>query len=190
MFGLTLLEINLGVTQMRKMCVLVYWLMVIPAAFGQDGGGGNSDLPSKIQTGQNIRVRLTDGRQIKGSVFEVTDSELTIGAKGNKELIPVSRIQEVSRRHRDPLWNGLLVGAAVGMLLGAASKAANDCDPNECGEKYAVPGGLAFGAAVGIALDALWQQKQVLYRAPRARTRLDIHVLAGRVTGAKVAWRF
>jgi hypothetical protein len=175
---------------MRKICVLVYWLTVVPAAFAQDVGDGNSDLRSNIQTGQNIRVRLTDGRQIKGSVFDVTDGELTIVTKRDKELIPVPRIQEVSRRYRDPLWNGLIAGAAVGALLGAASKAANDCDPNECGEKYAVPGGLAVGAAVGIALDVLWNQKQVLYRAPRAKTHLDIRVLAGRVTGAKVAWRF
>jgi len=42
----------------------------------------------------------------------------------------------------------------------------------------------------GAGLDALWRHKPVLYRASETGRRLSVQVVAGKVTAAKVSWRF
>lgn len=54
-------------------------------------------------------------------------------------------------RRNDPLWNGLLIGAAAGALLGLIPDHYDDCE--ECHDSlYA---SVAVGAGVGLLIDAL-----------------------------------
>jgi hypothetical protein len=106
-----------------------------------------------------------------------------------REVIPAARIREVRGSRSDSIWNGLIIGAGAGALVGLASNVLNDCDAHECGEAYAIPIGMGIGAAVGAGLDALWRHEPVLYRASETGRRLNIQVVAGKVTAAKVSWR-
>ncbi len=54
-------------------------------------------------------------------------------------------------RRDDPLWNGLLIGAAAGALLGLIPDHYDDCE--ECHD--ALYASVAVGAGVGLLVDAL-----------------------------------
>lgn len=174
---------------LTRILVAVCSLLMTTNAFAQQPAD-STDLRQNIKIGQKVTARLTDRTEFKGTVLELSEAQLVLATKSGTERIAAARIGEVSWRHKDKLWNGLIVGAVAGGLMGLASNAANDCDYNECGESAVVPGGIAIGAALGIGLDLLWHQKQVLYRAPQSKTSLHIKVMAGQVKGAKVSWRF
>jgi hypothetical protein len=169
---------------------LIAFLLIVPQAFSQAPASGQPDLRQNVEIGQKVAVRLADGREFKGSVLGITEGELAIATKGRTETIPTARIEEVTRRRNDSLWNGVIIGGAVGAVLGWASLAANDCDFNECGEAGAVPGGIALGAGVGAGIDLLRRQKQVLYRRSPTKTTLSFDLTLGQVKGATVSWRF
>jgi hypothetical protein len=175
---------------MRKLWTVVCCLLVIPCAFAQEARHSSPDLRDNIKSGQKITVRLSDGRQFQGAVSDVTEAELAITTKSMREVIPAARIRDVRGSRSDSIWNGLIIGAGAGALVGLASNVLNDCDAHECGEAYAIPIGMGIGAAVGAGLDALWRHKPVLYRASETGRRLNIQVVAGKVTAAKVSWRF
>jgi hypothetical protein len=155
----------------------------------KDGKPVTADLRN-VQTGETVTIRLTDGVRIEGTLFEATNEQLTVTTKRGRQLIRAANISEITHRQKDPIWNGLIIGAAAGALMGAVLNGLNDCDPNECGEAYVVAGGLALGAAVGAGIDALWRKNQVLYRAPQSKTHVRVQILAGNVTGARISWRF
>jgi len=149
------------------------------------------DLQQKLKTGERITVRLKDGRLLKGPVLAVTDTELSISTKNGSEKIAAPLIREVTSRQPDKVWNGLIIGALTGALMGALANFANDCDRNECGEVFVVPGGAAIGALVGSGIDLLWRPKQVLYRAGTGTpSGFHVQLLAGKASGAGVTWRF
>jgi len=175
---------------MKKLLVTVCSLFIATSAFSQQLPDSSGSLGQNMKIGQKVTVRLTDGKVREGSVTELNQTELVIASKSGTERIMAPRIQEVSRRHRDSLWNGLIIGAAAGALMGWAAIAANDCDYDECGEAGVVPGGIVIGAALGTGLDLLLRERQVLYRAPQSQTSLRIQILMGQVTGTRVSWRF
>jgi hypothetical protein len=125
--------------------VAVCSLLITTNAFAQRLADSRTDLLQNIKIGQNVTVRLTDGRELKGAVLELTEAQLAIATKSGTEKITAPSIREVSWRHRDRLWNGLMIGAAAGALLGWGSIWANDCDFDECGEAAVVPGGIVVG---------------------------------------------
>src|SRR5687767_15827024 len=98
---------------MMKSLTLVCVLVLEANAFGQQAAV-SSDLRANMKVGQNVTVRLTDGSELKGSVMELTDAQLGIATGRGTERIAAPRIQEVSWRRRDSLWNGLILGAAGG----------------------------------------------------------------------------
>ena len=173
-----------------KIFVAVFSLLVATNAFAQASVEGSTDLRRNIKIGQKVTVRLTDRSELKGAVLELTEAQLVIVTKRGPEKITAARIGEVSWRRKDGIWNGLIGGAVAGALLGWLAIASNDCDYNECGESGVIPGGIVLGAALGTGIDLLRREKQILYRAPQSQTSLRIRVLAGRVKGASVSWRF
>jgi hypothetical protein len=59
-------------------------------------------------------------------------------------------------RRSDPLWNGLLLGAATGAGVGAVADYYDDCE--ECHD--ALYGSILYGAGIGVLIDALWREKR------------------------------
>jgi hypothetical protein len=165
-------------------------LMMAANAFAQQPSDTRADLGQNIKVGQNVTVQLTDGSELKGSVFELTQTQLALATKKGMERISAPRVREVSWRRPDGIWNGLLIGAAAGGLAGWAVNFANDCESNECGENANVPGGIVIGAAVGTVIDLLRHKREVLYRAPQNQTSLRFEIRVGQVRGAEVSWRF
>ena len=83
--------------------------------------------------------------------------------------------QPVVPARRDPLWNGLLIGAAIGGALGLIPDYYDDCE--ECHDSlYA---SIAVGAGVGLLVDALRGQRRN-GSSPSADDRVQIAAVSSR----------
>jgi hypothetical protein len=76
-------------------------------------------------------------------------------------VLPLSQPTEPSTkptggRRSDPIWDGLLLGAATGAGIGAVGDYYDDCE--ECHD--VLYGSILYGAGIGVLIDALWREKR------------------------------
>jgi hypothetical protein len=148
------------------------------------------ELPLVLKKGRTVVVTEASGRQIKGTVADVSTSSLVI-------LIPEARtfadgtVTEI--RGPDTLRNGALTGLGVGAGAGLAMVAAMCADGPDCGPSVQVVGvGAGIGAAIGAGVDALLNNRgKVLYRSRQQTFSLTISPLAGKDRqGVRASVRF
>jgi hypothetical protein len=98
--------------------------------------GADQNLQPSLPTDQNVKQRLnTDFVPGRECAFEPGPPQS----------------QPAGRKGSDPVWNGLLIGAAIGGALGLIPDYYDDCE--ECHDSlYA---SIAVGAGVGLLVDAL-----------------------------------
>jgi hypothetical protein len=136
--------------------IVLVLLGTVPAAAGQPTV---ADVPDKPRPGEKITVTTTDGSQVTGRLLSLSPASLGIMSDGGQRTVPASQVTRVVVK--DPIRNGLLIGAAAGAGAGlAGGLAVNAICVNETG---ACPGavallagiGAAAGAAIGAGLDGL-----------------------------------
>lgn len=112
-----------------------------------------TEMAPRVPEGTTVYVTTTDGKEVPGRLAAVSGSSMTVSLRDAStrdfDEADVTRI-----RVKDPLWNGMLIGAGVGGLF---TFALNDAG---CVEPYASPScikvsrgaGIAIGTAIGAAL--------------------------------------
>lgn len=114
-----------------------------------------SELATRVPPGATVYVTMADGSDVEGALVTASASLMTVSlGDGSMRDLASADVTEV--RARDPLWNGMLTGAAIG---GVGAFALAD---ESCLEPYALPdcrkvsrgAGAAMGAAIGAALGA------------------------------------
>jgi len=144
------------------------------------------ELRQVLKKGQAVAVTDASGQRIKGKVADVSPSSLVI-------LIPEARtftegsITEI--RRTDSVWNGALIGAAIGTGLAMWDYF---IDPSEPGNAVVFTEAIGLGTAIGAGVDALVNRGgKVLYAAPRQTRRFVISPVVGKHRqGALVSVRF
>jgi hypothetical protein len=107
-------------------------------------------IPAAAQRpGDTIFVTDRHGVQIDGVLLRTAPDGLTLLVDGQQRLIPTDSVGRVEKR--DSLWNGMLIGAAPGALLGIMAAGAS-CSPH-CGRD--VPIGALINGAIGAGIGAL-----------------------------------
>ena len=109
-----------------------------------------------------VRV-VTSGGRVEGRLSLIDDRQMRIVSAG--KVVEVSRtdVVRLERKHRDPLWNGMLVGALTSLALRAAfgGEACSRTPEPRCTAQ-----GLAAGAAFGTLVDFQITGYRVIYSAP------------------------
>ena len=152
---------------------LVVFLLAVPSLRAQDLWAKVEEVPS----GTQIAITTLLGSRLDGKLKASTEEQLVVVTKGGSERrIPRADIQTVSASRSDPVWNGLLVGAAIGFGGGSAYGAALFCCSGRYGAKppgYAaefIPMvgvvGSVLGALVGWRMDKARVRTEVIYKAP------------------------
>jgi hypothetical protein len=121
-----------------------------------------------IRIDQEVRVTDESGRQVTGRIRGLTADSFAVGDR----TFTASQVASIERKG-DRLWNGVLIGAAVGAFLPLLPTEA--CF-NQSGAGC-VASGIETGALLGLLIDALHRGYTTIY--------VDHHA-----KGVTFAWRF
>ena len=127
-----------------------------------------------LQPGKEIVVTLKSGDHIEGTFKSSGPEELTwIDPNGREQMVPRSEVRKIVsvEKIKDRLRNGVLIELGVGSGVGlfgysiAEQVAGGEGAFNEYSLSFALLGA-GIGALVGMTVDAVRQETEVLYQAP------------------------
>jgi hypothetical protein len=178
--------------------LLVMAAAVLPTSIGAQTVASTPDeLRGRLTIGQRIAVTDNTGQTTTGEAESVTGSVLVLRVRDNlgttrRTTFGFDTVRQI--RGADRLWNGILVGAGVGVGVSWAI-VSQGCSPNdpECtaNAMAAVGVPLVAGFAAGGALVDWVIGKKVIYRSPARNQRLMVApVLAKDKRGLWMSVRF
>lgn len=167
-----------------------------PGAQTTDLARSLAELRDWVRVGDAVLVTRFDGSEVKGEMETLSPEGLKLRTAGARVVsLSDSEVFRVDLIYPDPLWNGALIGAAVGtgvFLLLAASAGESEFT----GGETAVLGGLLFtgpGAGIGAAVDGLTPGRRRVYSAGWRSSRVHVSlapILALERRGILVAFQF
>jgi hypothetical protein len=114
----------------------------------------------KARTGDILYITRATGTTISGPLGAVTPSSITV----NQESIAYEPGLKIARQG-DPLWNGIIIGAGIGVAAGMTIGA------EACLDDSIAPcaiGGAVVWAGLGALVDWLHKGRTTIFEAPRA----------------------
>ena len=105
----------------------------------------------RLSTNARLVVKQKNGKEVKGSMIEATDTTLTIDRDGKPLAIPrgdVRHVHLIEGKAAKGKW--ALIGAGIGAGVGAGIGAAK-YSPNVDDSGLWIPVGLMFGTGIGAA---------------------------------------
>ena len=151
-------------------------------------GGWRGLEPSSLDT-----VYVTDdaGRQTEGKLLRLDTDALVLLVDGTEQRFEAARVQRIDKRG-DSLRNGVLIGAALGIVFGSISAGISDCpgdDPGGGCPGFRVgtfAGALGIYTALGTAVDAMIVGRTRVFDADQRRGARPI--LDGPQLAVRVSW--
>ena len=182
------------VARRQKWFVLFCSLAVVVAAgcAARTPARSFPDLQQRLSPGVTVHVTDSTGTETRGTVIEVSPSGLTLvvdGVPRHMEQEVVSQVQTCG----DPLWNGLLVGMAVGTAGALISDPTYAPCPNnaqmQCANSHVGQRVLEIGVmgGVGAGIDALIRRHRQVYLAPERAAGTPRVTVAPQVGASTVA---
>ncbi|HUV13092.1 MAG TPA: hypothetical protein VMY18_05575 [Acidobacteriota bacterium] len=141
----------------------VFWLVAQLEAGTIPGRWEKVDALSK---GTAVQISLNSGEKLGCILKGVKSDSLTvIDGEGTERSLPKSAITSIEgvEKHSDRMWDGALIGGAIGAVAGGA--AGYMTEEGRAGYSAALFGGI--GAGIGLAVDAAVKSNQVYYKAPK-----------------------
>ena len=150
-------------------CVLLVSLTATPAAAQQ--AGSFSELSRLVEAGDDVRVTLSGGRDLRARIVGVTLDTLSVIALGTRRDLGEADVWAVAHRQDDSNANGAWIGFGAGAAFGMFTAVmAWERMPSDAGELCALAavGGFygAAGAWVGFGVDHLVRHEEKVYRRP------------------------
>ena len=145
------------------------------------------ELETQLKPGNAVYVVDASGTKWRGSIERVATDGLTLRVGAQRKDFSEGQVMTVRRVH-DDLFNGALIGAAVGGGLFALS--ASGVEASDSGLVLGMTLlGAGIGTGVGIGIDALFQKGPVIFRA-RGKGVQVIPQISSQRRGAVLTLRF
>jgi hypothetical protein len=182
----------------RIRCAGSIALSLVLAASSATAQTDTARIGQLLKNGQKITLVDDDGRELEGRVAEVSSSSLGLTTDDGRIDLSLDRIVRIDHP-RDGLGNGALIGMGTLVGLSLISLAAHDhsCPANaRCPDTSPsalvvlwISGSMAaFGAGIGVAIDAMIHRKDaaIYKRGTAARATIGPAIGPG-VRGAVVS---
>lgn len=137
----------------RKTLPVILVLLLIsshtPLAFAQTASSNDWTVVQQLKTNERLIVRQKDGKEVKGTMIEATDTTLTIDRDGKPLSIARTDVRQVSvieGKAQKGKW--ALIGAGIGAGAGAGIGAVK-YSPNVDDSELWIPVGIMFGSGIG-----------------------------------------
>src|SRR5262245_10296442 len=180
-------HIEFGGGTMKLVLITLLALVALPQvgfAQQQEPPGPFSNIGKKLKAGQTAEITDNGGQTFTGKVVEVLPASIVIMSKDStrQQTFEASNVSKI--RRKGPIWDGAIKGAAIAVIpVGLGSLGCHDCGLG------AVAGiAAAFGAGIGLGIDALVGPKTV-YKVPKQKIVLSPLVSKDR-KGVTLALRF
>jgi hypothetical protein len=154
-------------------------------------------LSQRVAVGQAVTVTDAQGRQVYGTISELSASALALDVRGIRTQFLETDVERIGRR--DSRWNGTLWGLGAAGVLGVwlDRGLVNEYGREDIGVGDSVAfiaGTAAVGAGIGFVVDALIKGQRILFSRSASSTRshpVVMHVWLGHRAGifASVAFR-
>lgn len=131
------------------------------------------ELWTRIKGGDTIFLRDKSGADTTVIFESSTDTTLGVLVNGQHRDVAMSDVSSIARRG-DSVWNGAIVGAALGSLYAIPGCSGRYCDYTVGDHILAGMIGASFYGLVGAGIDAIRTGKTTVY-TPGARTT-DMHL--------------
>jgi hypothetical protein len=167
------------------------------------------ELQGLVKPGDTIEVTNAAGRKVKGRLGELTPSSLELLVRktapdGRETFAPQPRmsqsdVRQIRLEHRDSVWNGTIIGAAIGaapwLAFGTYAAAVGG---GSCGSDFNVCPAVALfvgpiGAGIGALIDASKKKRDTVYVQPAGQPSSNLQispVLSKSATGIRMSLRF
>ena len=130
------------------------------------------ELALRLKAGDAVSVVDTSGREVNGRVATLSDVAVALTVDGVRQEFATDRIERIYRKRRDPVKNGLLIGAAAGAVVGFSAGRSSDSPDcprsgSECGQGALIGtvGGAFWGTVGGWIVDVLIRRRETIYQA-------------------------
>ena len=127
------------------------------------------ELVERLAPGKPVTVTTGSGHEVAGRVSAVSADSITLTVDGASQQFASGDVRQL-RRNGDSLWNGIAIGAAIGVTAAALPDTRyHDCGGSALCQDKQIPQRLTLFAGVtltGILIDALHRDRTILYRSP------------------------
>ena len=148
-----------------------------------------AQLWTRVKTGDVVYVTGPDGAESIGVFQQVSDGSITLAAYGQLREMREVEVLRIATRG-DSLWNGALIGAAIGASMGFGDAL---CDPRyPCGAEHVVggiSGAVVFGL-FGASIDGLIKGRTTVYTRDGGRSVRVAPLIAPHRSGVSVSVAF
>ncbi|MEN3339928.1 MAG: hypothetical protein V7647_3604 [Acidobacteriota bacterium] len=154
--------------------------LLLTAATARAQGFG-PDVATLANDQPTVYILDSAGREFSGHLLRIDQQSLTIRNALGDVPFAIANVRTIDRRG-DSLKNGAIVGAGVGLVLGALAAATSTCGgllgpETSCSPSYKlgiVGVSTAMYAAIGVGIDALRHGRTRIYPVPKNRIALGI----------------
>jgi hypothetical protein len=167
----------------HRIAVLPLYALSIAACAHLQPAQSWPDLVARLETGSPVAVTDAQGIEVRGRVAAASAASLTLDLDGTARRFAPTEVRQV-RRNGDRLWNGLLIGAGIGVLGNALADNRCSGEPVKCDSQIAERVAfLAMTTAAGIGIDALHRDRRLVYESPHRVTVRVLPVVTPRAGG-------
>jgi hypothetical protein len=157
----------------RLSCATLVVVVAVGIPFtteAQEVASSLDQLRQLVKVGDTVIVTDLQGRQIRGSIAEISSSSLGLIVGGARTDFSESDLDTVSRR--DSRWNGTLWGLAIGAAVGLSfeKSLSHEYGRDDIGYGSVVVPFAGLGASVGFAVDAMIKGRRIIYASRRSST--------------------
>jgi hypothetical protein len=193
---------------MKRLLLLPLLFTLAACATAQPVARSFTDLQPALPSGKKVRVTDTAGRMTLGTIAEISQDSVVILTReevrdrnGSVHATSLSRqsfsdTQVAEIRGPDPLWNGGLIGFAVGLGAAGAFVFTPGCQDNLYNGRGSCPAAvpnllLLGGMAAGMMIDRATLSR-LFYLAPGATRRSSLlsPMLGRQSRGVTLSMRF
>jgi hypothetical protein len=156
-----LMAITLGYSQMA---------IASPLAMAQQpAASADWSVVQALGSGDELVVKLKDGRSVEGKLASVTDAELSLTRNNKTEAFGRDRIFQIfEKKRKSEKGKYAAIGAGIGAGTGLGIGLAKNSPPVDDGEIYPVGGailGAGIGAIGGLLFGAAKRKRVLIYQA-------------------------
>jgi hypothetical protein len=159
-----------------RRCSVFLMLFILGSGWvlAQEPATALDQLKILLKTGDKVTLMDLSGQSITGRIERISPDALDLRVKDKVQTFAEKDLRQITQKKQDSIFNGLLIGAAVGFgaTLPVYLSLAEDDEKGLAVAASALWG--LIGSGIGALVDASVTQKQLIYFRPRNKVSWSV----------------